>query len=198
MSFKLPTPKTRKEYFMAIAAGGVPGEDFPARYEVAPVAEYCDYTYEETLSATTSDSGYKYKKSILEFNSIPESATNVVVTINNKVATKSGEKYVNEDGYTLARRTGILPGYDVYIVSETELSGDALNVTVETSWDALSKGTPLQPKTVEEAYYTNLAEIDVATALASMSIKTRKDQYLNAIIKPDDNSSNDQQASMAH
>ena len=76
MSFELPIPKTRKEYFMAVAAGGTPGTDFPER--------------------------------------------------------------------------------------------------------------TLQPKTVEEAYYADLANVDVSTALSKMHVKSRKDQYLNAMINAAD------------
>lgn len=181
-TFNLPVPKTRKEYFMAIAAGGEPGVDFPVKYDRKPEVKHYDYTYEETLEAIEADGEYAYAKDISDFVTPSEAPS---VKINGKNATQDivSGRWSNEDGYLLGYNqddqvwfTGIL--------SETELSGDALNVTVETFWDDNSdEGDPLSPKTIEEAYYANLAQVDVATALSKMQIKTRKDQYLNAMIQ---------------
>lgn len=187
MSFELSIPKTRKEYFMAIAAGGTPGTDFPARYEVAPVIEHVYYKYEETLTGGAATSGYAYSKGISDF--VEPGGFTMVVKINGKETTHDllTGRWTNADGYYLEYNERASAQYIVGITSETELSGSALDVVVETSWDDDSDtGTPLQPKTVEEAYYANLAQINVASALSKMQIKTRKDQYLNALINATD------------
>ena len=174
--FNLPAPKTRKEYFMAIAAGGVPGTDFPVRYESI---KNVYNKYEETLEAGGTDIGYLYEATIEDFVEMSKDKIidEPLVKINGKDALYNAESqlWANEDGYALYYGTEMIVG----IESDTELTGDALNVIVEVSFNT---ALPLKPKTVEEAYFANLGDMLDLDDLASMKIKTRKDQYLNAMI----------------
>ena len=166
--FELPKPRTRKEYFMAIAAGGVPGEDFPARYDVQPVVEHKSYEYEVTLVDQHAVSDYLYSADISNFTDPLSFTGDMIVKINGKAAQYSelGENWENADGYILFYTGKTDRTWSVEIASETELSGDALNVTVETSWDDDSDpGTPIQPHTIEEAYWATVAQITVSAAL---------------------------------
>lgn len=190
VKFELPIPKTRKEYFMAIAAGGVPGTDFPERLESPNIITTVENTYVENLGHVKGTT-YKYTAAI---NNFVEPLTLVgyeawVVKLNTKQASFVGSD--RDPRWAFTDSTGNI--HELYyedrshewVVSITtdniELMLSALtDYTVYVAWDEVVPGAPLQPKTVEEAYYANLAHIRVKAE--SFTPKTRKDQYLNALI----------------
>lgn len=185
----LPIPKTRKEYFMAIAAGGVPGTDFPERLESPDIITTVENTYVETLehAGTTT---YKYAADINNFVKPTVLAyERLVVKLNTKQASFVGSdrdpRWAFTDGAGNLHELyydGRDSNWKVSITTDNvELPPSALiDYEVYIAWDKAVPGTPLQPKTVEEAYYANLAHIEVAE---SFTPKTRKDQYLNALSK---------------
>lgn len=187
MSNELPNPRTRKEYFMAKASGMVPGVDMPIRYEVAPVMEHKSYEYEATLVDQHYQSGYYYRVEITDFvfpSLLEWGDEGLLVTINGKAAEYDDYNgaYINEDGYGLVMDISGDAFY-AYNESETELTGDALKVTIETSWDEESEGIVLQPHTVEEVFWAGFGGSQIETSLPTFpKPKTRRDKYIEMIL----------------
>lgn len=182
-----PVPKTRKEYFMAIAAGCDPGTDFPERWERKPIYSSEEDSYEVTLSDGSGAGPYHYFSAINNFVDLQD----MVVVINGKNAPLIDGKYKNEDGYfiyqTVDRQGNMY--WEARVVSETELSGSALNVTIETSGYIIEdEGLPLMPKTMDEEFYAFFGDQhyyygSLVFDLGMFPLKSRKDKYQQAIME---------------
>lgn len=178
----LTEPKTRLEYYLAVACGAVPGEDIPSMYDGV---ENVYHKYEETVEFDSEDEGvYSYMAEIENFIE-PDPITilgNASVKINGYDAELDGQSWTYDDANGTFYRVA-LDGGDWYvgIASPTQLSGDALNVIVEFSW---TEDTPIQPKTNIEHYIAALAGLYEGDLPEP---KTAKEYFIKTFVENNDN-----------
>lgn len=183
VEFELPIPKTRKEYFMAIAAGGVPGTDFPERLDTPDKIVENLASYEESLEHVgTTSNPYVYAAEISNFiGPMPDYSdiADWTVTIDGKSAEWNSTEYKWETstGYRLykdGRSNNWVIRIEVAFPREFSRP-----IIIMTSHKMLEPGIPIQPSTIEEAYWARVAKLDVVKTFIP---KSRKDKYLNALI----------------